>query len=238
MGILQIATVGDDTRPIMMGVREFPVAKLVLVHDTPHASAARKLQAQLAPLEIAVETVEIRAGPREMLLEVLKVISDLVGRERIAYDDVYVNVASGPPMLTCAAVSGAFVNGVKAFGEVDGRPLLLPVLKFSYTELVSEPKLNILRALKDAGGRVDSLNELSEKSGVEKSLLSYHVRGGRDGKGLEELGLVGVDRSTQGRLRIQLTPMGETILLGCCELRPLKREKEVRERLLERSTEL
>ncbi|MFQ6012353.1 MAG: hypothetical protein ACE5LS_01740, partial [Thermoplasmata archaeon] len=55
---------------------------------------------------------------------------------------------------------------------------------------------------------------LSEASGVEKSLLSYHLRGGRESKGLEELGLVEIDRGTQGRLLIRLSEMGRLLLIG------------------------
>jgi hypothetical protein len=80
--------------------------------------------------------------------------------------------------------------------------------------MISESKMNILRALSRAGGEVDSLNTLSEMSGVEKSLLSYHIRGGRDAKGLEELSLVSIERAKQGRLMVKLTEMGRLMLLG------------------------
>ncbi len=61
---------------------------------------------------------------------------------------------------------------------------------------------------------MESLNEFSQATGLEKSLLSYHLRGGRDSKGLEELGLVEIDRATQGRLLIRLTEMGRLLLIG------------------------
>ncbi|MFQ6089759.1 MAG: hypothetical protein ACE5K0_12790 [Candidatus Methanofastidiosia archaeon] len=96
---------------------------------------------------------------------------------------------------------------------MDDTPIPPPVMKFSYSEVVSDAKLAILNALKGLGGVVDSLNELSEKSQVEKSLLSYHIRGGRDSKGLEDLGLVEVDRTQRGKLNIKLTTMGKLILI-------------------------
>jgi DNA-binding transcriptional ArsR family regulator len=111
-------------------------------------------------------------------------------------------------------MSGAFVHGLKAIAITEGTPMQLPVLKFAYAEMISESKMNILRALARAGGEVDSLNDLSEMSGVEKSLLSYHIRGGRDAKGLEELSLVSIDRAKQGRLMVKLTEMGRLMLLG------------------------
>lgn len=117
-------------------------------------------------------------------------------------------------MLSCAALSAAFVNGVPAIGVENGSCFNLPVLKFSYTELVSDAKLNILKALHDLGGEVRSLQELGDHSGIDKSLLSYHLRGGKDSKGLEGLGLVDIDRSQQGRLAIKISPMGQLMLLG------------------------
>ena len=74
--------------------------------------------------------------------------------------------------------------------------------------------MKILFHLERLGGKVESLNSLAEASGVEKSLLSYHVRGGRESKGLEELGLLNIDRAQQGRLTISLTELGALMLAG------------------------
>ena len=57
---------------------------------------------------------------------------------------------------------------------------MLPPMKLSYTEMVSEVKLNILRALDKAGGSVDSLDELSKLTDYGKPLLSYHIHGSED----------------------------------------------------------
>jgi DNA-binding MarR family transcriptional regulator len=134
--------------------------------------------------------------------------------EALHFDDVVVNVSVTDKLLSCSLMSGAFIHGLRAFAVMDGAPMQLPVLKFSYSEMISESKMNILRALERAGGAVDSLNDLSEMSGVEKSLLSYHIRGGRDAKGLEELNLVKIERAKQGRLMVHLTEMGKLILIG------------------------
>ena len=100
--------------------------------------------------------------------------------------------------------------------------MMLPVLKFSYSEVISPSKINVLQSLADLGGEADSLSALSEASGVEKSLLSYHLRGGREAKGLEELGLVEIDRGTQGRLLIQLSEMGRVLLIGFVMVRAVR----------------
>lgn len=225
MGILQIAPVGPDLDPVMVGVREFPTSRLILVADKDHVEKAREAQRLLSPLKL---DIEIRTVEGDAIMGMLRLVTGIVNEEGLRYDDTYVNVASGSRMLSCAALSAAFVNGVKAFGVNENRPFLLPVLKFSYQELISESKLAILRALAKAGGGVDSLQDLSDESGVEKSLLSYHIRGGREGKGLEELGLVEIRRGPQGRLRISLTPMGRMLLYGRGELEHWGGEEQAR----------
>ncbi len=211
MKILQIATVGDDVDPIMVGIREYPVSKLVLVYDDHDTENVIDLTEKLAPLKLDIERRPVKG---DLLMGILRVVGEVVMDQGLQYDDVIINVGSGNKIMSCAGISAAFVNGLKAIHVHDDRPIQLPVLKFSYSELVSESKLKILAALKETGGSVESLNDLSEGSGVEKSLLSYHIRGGRDSKGLEELGLLEIDRGVQGRLKISLTPMGNLMLMG------------------------
>ncbi len=211
MGILQIATVGDDPDAIMVGVREYPVSRLVLVHTPDYKKQAEDARRMLAPLKLDTDLVEVDG---DIMLEVLRVVGSAVSDLDKKFDDVYINVASGTRMTGCAATAAAFVNGVKAFGIMDGKPFFLPVLKFSYQELVSAAKIAILRAIGEHADKIDSLQMLSEVTGLDKSLLSYHIRGGRESKGLEDLGLVEIDRGARGRLAISLTPMGSMLLAG------------------------
>lgn len=209
--ILQIAAVSDDLDPIMVGVRDYPVAKLVLLHTKKYERTAMDAAKKLSVLKLPVQLVQL--GDK-VLLDTMRTVTRIVKEERDRFDEVMVNASSGDKMQACATLSAAFVNGVRAIGVENNACFALPVLKFGYSELISEPKLNVLRVLDKRGGQVDSLNELAEDGGVDKSLLSYHIRGGRDSKGLEQLGLVEVDRAHQGRLVIKLTPMGKLMLLG------------------------
>ncbi len=196
---------------VLVGVRAFPVRKVVLLFEPRHVKQAQSLHAKLEAEGVEVERREV--GP-PLLTSVLATMAFVVREEAANFQDVMVNVSSPDKMFFCSLLSGAFVNGLKAIAIQDGTPIQLPVLKFSYSEMISESKMNILRALQRGGGGVDSLNTLSEMSGVEKSLLSYHIRGGRDSKGLEELGLVSIERAKQGRLIVSLTEMGTLMLLG------------------------
>ncbi|MCJ2531599.1 MAG: DUF6293 family protein [Candidatus Thermoplasmatota archaeon] len=210
MKILQIATLGDEEAPIFAGIREYPVSKLVLIHEPEARFHAAEIGRKLGELQIPVEREEIRNPAREMY----EVVAQIIREQRDQYDDIFINVSSGRKLLTCSAISAAFVNGVKAFHVEDDVPMMLPVLKFSYSEVISPSKIRVLQALDDMGGEAGSLSDLSNASGIEKSLLSYHLRGGRKAKGLEELGLAEIDRGIQGRLLIRLSEMGRLLLIG------------------------
>src|SRR2546422_1778794 len=206
-----IAGVGKDVEALLAGAKAFPVNKLILLYEEKEAAAAVEVGNKLAPFKCEVERKVIKGN---LLTEVLATMAGLVSTERLHFDDIIVNMSGGEKLLSCSLLSGAFMNGLRAIAVLDGKVMQLPILKFSYSEMISESKMNILRALARAGGEVDSLNTLSEMSGVEKSLLSYHIRGGRDAKGLEELNLVSIERAKQGRLMVKLTEMGRLMLLG------------------------
>lgn len=208
---------GRDPAAVIAGAKAFPVAKLILLYEERDADAAVDLVTKLSPLKCEVDRRLIKGQP---LTEVLTTMASIVHDDALHYDDTVVNVTVSDKMLSCSLMSGAFIHGLRAFAIQNGGPIQLPVLKFAYSEIISESKMNILRALERAGGAVESLNDLSEMSGVEKSLLSYHIRGGRDAKGLEELNLVAIERAKQGRLMVRLTEMGKLILLGGSELKP------------------
>ena len=148
MKVMQICGLGDSDA-IMAGVREFPVSKIVLLNYDGEEDTARRVMGQLAPLKIEIERFTL--GPN-VLMSTLQIVTELVTKQARAFDDILINAASGDKLTSCALVSAAFVNGRKAFGVVDDKILMLPVLKFSYTELISDSKLFILKALISTAG--------------------------------------------------------------------------------------
>jgi DNA-binding transcriptional ArsR family regulator len=127
-------------------------------------------------------------------------------------EDIVVNVSSGDKQLGCAALTSAFINGLKTMAVDGDTPVLLPIIKLSYDEVISETKMNILKALDKAGGSVSDLTELASITGYGKPLLSYHINGAEDSKGLVQLGLVEVKKYRKGRLGITITPLGRMLL--------------------------
>jgi DNA-binding transcriptional ArsR family regulator len=210
---LQIATLGPDTDPVLVGIRTLPVHKLYLVHLESDKQIAQKLKSDLASvLKVEVETHPIPNN--DILTHVLEGVAGILSKEKGNFEDVIFNVTSGEKLLGCAALSAAFVNGLKAVAIMNGEPMMLPVLKFSYDRLVSQTKLDILKALQKKGGEVESLEELKELTGYGKPLLSYHIQGAEDSQGLVDLGLVEVKRGDRGRSIIQETTLGRLLTLG------------------------
>ncbi len=210
---LQIATLGPDTDPVLVGIRTLPVHKLYLIHLESDKLIAEKLIRDLA----SVLKVEVDGYPvpnTDVLTRVLEGVAAILQKEKENYDDVLFNVSSGEKLLGCACLSAAFVNGLKAFAVVNGEPMLLPVLKFSYDRIVSQTKVDILKALVKNGGEVESLEKLKELTNYGKPLLSYHIQGAEDSQGLVELGLVEAKRGDRGKSIIKATTLGRLLTLG------------------------
>ncbi len=207
---LQIAVLGGGDDAVLVGLRNFPAHKLILLASGEYMGQANTLSENLtSTLKLLVEVVPIKDTTIATMLET---VAQIVRAESGAFEDFLINVGSASKHLTCAGVAAAFVHGIRAFDVIGEQPALLPVMKFSYTQAVTEPKMEILRAIEGAGGVVESLEKLSGFSNYGKPLLSYHIRGSEEGEGLEKLGLVEVERGKRGRLRVKLTPLGRTLL--------------------------
>jgi DNA-binding transcriptional ArsR family regulator len=207
---LQIAILGGSDEAVLVGLRNFPAHKLVLIVSTGTKDQADQLARKLMDtLKLAVDIIQVKD---ESVQAMLDAVGTIVSRETDGFQDFLINVGSAGKHLTCAGVTAAFVHGIRAFDVMGERLEVLPVMKFSYTQAVTEPKLAILRAIERSGGDVESLEKLSAIAKYGKPLLSYHIRGSPDSKGLEELGLVEVERGKRGRLRVKLTALGRTLL--------------------------
>ncbi|OFX15130.1 hypothetical protein A3K71_04860 [archaeon RBG_16_50_20] len=207
---LQIAVVGGSEEAVLVGLRNFPAHKLAILSTSDYVSQANQLSGRLKDnLKLAVDVVQLKDASIPTMLET---VGQLIRRESAIFQDFLINVGSATKHLTCAGVTAAFVYGIKAFDVMGDQPAALPVMRFSYAQAVTRPKLEILRAIDRAGGDVESLERLSGLSNFGKPLLSYHIRGSGGGGGLEDLGLVEVERGKRGRLRVKLTALGRTLL--------------------------
>jgi len=207
---LQIAILGGNDEAIFVGLRNFPTHKLALITPPEAAAQSASVSAKLADtLKIAVSIVEVKDGSTQSILDM---IGQLVRKEREDFGDFLINVGSAGRTLACAGVTAAFVYGIKAFDVSGEQAEMFPVMRFSYIEAVTAPKIEILRAIDRSGGRIESLEMLSSIMNYGKPLLSYHIRGSRESRGLESLGLVEIERGKRGRLQVKLTPLARTLL--------------------------
>jgi hypothetical protein len=208
---IQIALLGGTEDAVFVGLRNFPAHKVALVTLRESMQQASQLADRLTgSLRLAVDIIQVNDVS---IQTILKIVSQIVRKESGNFQDFLLNVGSGNRCLTCAGVTAAFIHGVKAFDVKGDEVIILPVMKFPYTEAITEPKMEILRAIERSGGDVESLEKLIELSGYGKTLLSHHIRGCGDGRhGLEVLGLVDVERGKRGRLRVKLTALGRIIL--------------------------
>lgn len=212
---LQIATFGSDMQEgIAAGIRNFPIHKLVLICYSSDNQRAEEFSRKIR--NILGISVTITIVDRENVIrDVLERVSEIISMHGKNFQQILMNVSCGDKLIGCAALSAAFIHGIKAFGmDSAGAPLPMPVLKLSYSEIISEPKMNILKAMERVGGAVDSLEKLEQASGYGKPLLSYHIMGGKEARGLAELGLVEVEKGDRGRLLTRLTTLGKLLVIS------------------------
>ena len=213
---IQIATFGSEGQEaIAAGIRNFPVHKLALIcYESDKDKAddfSRKIRSVLG-LTVSIHLVSKRNSIRDTLERVSEILS-IDGKK---FQQVLMNVSCGDKLIGCAALSAAFINGIKAFGmDETGSPLLMPILKLSYNEIISDSKIKILKAIDEAaGGYVESLEQLESISGYGKRLLSYHIQGARESKGLADLGLLEIEKGERGKISARLTTLGKLLVIG------------------------
>lgn len=209
---LQIATFGQDREGIVAGIRNFPIHKLILLHYAEEKNDVEEFSRNIrSTLGIPV-SLRLISKP-DVIRSAMEQVAEVIKTESGKFEQLLINVSAGDKMIGCAALSCAFVNGIKAFGtDPEGKPMLLPILKMSYNEIISDAKIKILVALDKAGGTIESLEELTKLTNFGKPLLSYHVHGTNDSKGLVHLGLVEVQRLERGRSKITLNTLGKMLI--------------------------
>jgi hypothetical protein len=209
---LQIDTFGQDKGGILSGLRNFPIHKLILLHYPDDTKLVEEFSSSLrSTLGISISLRSIEQP--DIIRSAMEHVSQIIKHEGSDYEQILINVSAGDKMIGCAALSCAFVNGIKAFGtDMEGNPMLLPILKRSYNEIISDAKIKILQAINNMGGYVESLDNLSKHCEFGKPLLSYHIQGSSESKGLVQLGLVDVERLERGRTKIILNTLGKMLI--------------------------
>ena len=204
-----VATVGEDNEGIYHAVKEFPVKKYYIIcNDKNHASAL-DIKMELVRFNIDVQVVAVN---EPLLPEMIKAFSKVKQAENPS--SILANLSCGTKVATCAALTASFINGLKAFYIVDGKVMFFPIMKLSYYNLLSERKRKILAFLREVPDCCRSMDDLSKKMSMSLPLISYHINGTPEARGLVEEGLVELISGKHGRNQIMLTEMGKLIIEG------------------------
>ncbi len=215
---LQIAifTDGQSYKGIRDGIRLLPMDKLVIIHEEVHDRITRQTEIPFnvfvkqvaSALMTQVEEVKVKSGD---LNEVLEAVKSVYKNHCKDYNEFLMNVTEGGKLMSCTAISSAFILGIRTFWIDIKGVHMLPILKLGYQRILSETKLSILGALVRKNGKVESLEQLSEITGLEKSLISRHLNGTEDSEGLVSLGLVNVNKGPRGRTEVEITTLGKIV---------------------------
>lgn len=202
-----IAPVGDNMDALFVGLKEFPTERVILITPADRLDDANKAKKDLERFQIPVQIAEIKGNIWESMFQKIAEIKAIEKGK-----DIIINTATGDRMTTCAATSAAFVNGLKAMSVEGKMAMMLPVLKFSYYNMLTDKKMDILKLL-NKPGCCASLEELSKKTKMSLPLISYHINGNLKSEGLKDMGLVETTES-KGRIAIKLSTMGRLLLKG------------------------
>ncbi len=206
MGYTVIAPVGDNLDALFIGMKEFATNKVYLLTPKENQKKAKQLEKKLEVFSIPVIILPIN-GP--LMESMFSSFGEIIKDNNP--DNIIVNVATGDRLSTCAALSASFANGLRAFGVMNNQPMLLPIMKLSYYNELSESKLKILCNLSKEN--YINLTELAKKTKLSISLLSYHLNGTLKYKGMVALRLVEVKEKNKNLL-IRLSEMGSLLLKG------------------------
>jgi hypothetical protein len=215
MKCLQIATFGDDLTGIMMGIKNFPVHQLILLCYPYDKSKAIRYTKEIDTL-IGIGSEIILVEKEDVVKNTVDRVNEVLLKNSLEYQQVIMNVSSGDKSINCAALSAAYLNGIKTFvaDHNQSDPIFLPVLRYNYGELLSDTKLNILKSIDSKGGLVDSMEELEQISGHRKAPLNYHIQGGKEKMGLAQLGLIQINKRDHSKTVISITKLGKLIIEG------------------------
>jgi len=202
-----IAPVGDNMDDLYVGIKEFPTERVILITPEDRIDEAKKVQEELKKFKIPVQIAEIKGNVWEAMFQKIAEIK-AIEKDK----DIIINTATGDKVSTCAATSAAFVNGLKAMSVTDGMAMMLPVLKFSYYNMLTDKKMAILKLLKKPDC-CSSLEELSKKTKMSLPLISYHINGNLKSEGLKDMGLVDTEEE-KGKIAVKLSTLGRLLIKG------------------------
>jgi hypothetical protein len=216
--VFQIATFGQfHADNILTGLRIYPSQRLALIcydHDNTNAKLFLKV---IRSINNNIQVIVCRISRQNIIENVFEYFGRIVrsGSEINEFQRILINVSSGDKSLSYAVLSAAYIKGIETFvidSNFSNSLAIIPTPKSYYDKVMTKTNLRILNSIASAGGIVYGLDQLQHISGLGKPLLSYHINGRDNTKGLVDLGLVWVEdkRYENGIIAIvRLTAVGK-----------------------------
>jgi len=196
-----------DSKTLFATLKEFPTERMILLTSLEGMVKAGEFRKDLEKLGITCAIIKVEG--KNIWEDYFKATVDAC--QGLPKDSIIINISTADRISQCAMTNAAHVNGLKAVAIIDGKMILLPILKVAYSNLLSEKKLKILGTLE--GSCIGSLEDISKKTGISLQLVSYHVNGTPKSIGLSGLELVEANEE-RGRIKVCLSPMGRLFMQG------------------------
>ena len=197
----------SDEKTVFFTLKEFPTQKMIFLTWPDGIMKAEGFSKELEKLGIESNIVRVaNTNPWEGFFRAL--VDVCAGLPK---DSVVINISSADRVSQCALTNAAHVNGLKAIAIIDGKMIMLPILKIAFSAVLSDKKMKILDSLKVSCS--GSLEDISKKTGMSLQLVSYHVNGTLRSKGLNELEMVDTNEE-KGKTKVCLSSMGRLFMDG------------------------
>lgn len=206
-----IAPINSESveKTVLLPVREFPTERMIFLSSTDGTIKAEEFSMQLDKIGIETSIVKINSSGNPWEDYFVSLAEVLEGQER---ENIVINISTADRISQCALTNAAHVNGIKAIAVFETHVMVLPILKLSYSNMLSPKKLSILRELHKSKCS-SSLEQLAKSTSMSLQLLSYHINGSAKSKGLSELELVDT-QEMKGRVQVCLSTMGRLFMRG------------------------
>ncbi|MGH9979440.1 MAG: hypothetical protein ACRD8Z_26925 [Nitrososphaeraceae archaeon] len=198
--IFQIATFGTFRADnILTGLKVYPSQRLALICYEHDNSNAKRFLKVIRSIDENIEIIMCQTSRQNIIENVFGYFGRMVGSgsEINRYQRVLVNVSSGDKPLSYSVLCAAYIKGIETFminsNNFSNRLAVIPTPKSYYDKIITKTNLRILNSIARAEGVVYGLDQLQRLSGLIKPLLSYHINGRDNTKGLIDLGLVSVE---------------------------------------------
>jgi DNA-binding transcriptional ArsR family regulator len=188
-------------------LKEFPTERMILLYSSDGFEKAEGFKDDLRKL--GIESNLVKVDGKNQWDSYFRATVDVC--EGLEKEKIVINISTADRISQCAITNAAHVNGLRAVAILNGKMVMLPILRMSFSNVLSEKKMKILEALE--GNCIGSLEEISKKTGMSLQLVSYHINGTPKSPGLVKHEMIET-KSEKGKIRVCLSTMGKLFMQG------------------------